>query len=931
MFCVDVRAKCILLIVDLVSQTHNNKKDVPRAGHFSEYPIDEVFGVLKSSEKGLTQREAARRLKVYGENTIRRSKRFVWLWRIALQLRNPIVLILLVSSIVLYLIGYTVDAHIILAVLVINLTITFFQERKVSRAFALLRNVDQQYASVLRDGKQIEVAASNLVPGDIVFFKSGSKIPADVRIVQKNSLQVNESILTGEWMPVNKRAITLASQKPLAEQVNMAWKGTTVVTGDGKGVVVGTGGRTAVGDIAKELYEDDAGTPLQQQIRTLAQWIMGLVFLSVFVIVVIAVSQGTPIKDMMITAIAIAIAGIPSGLPAAITVVLVLGMQSALKHNGLVRNMLAAETLGSTTWILTDKTGTLTNGTMALSEIIYADTREVVSDETISSVGRSVVHNAYLATDGKRLHREHSDSGSSDAVFQGTAIEQSLVHACEAVCADVPSRDKRVAYMPFSSSKKYSSAVTREHSGEQYYYAVGAPEIIIDQAERVYTRGAAAALTNAGRDGLREKLAEEAGKGHRVIAVGFTKIDADAAAADEAEHYQQVVEGEDHAITFLALLSFEDAIRDDVPEAVRKIRDSYIALTMVTGDNQHTAFHIAEKSGIVADGDSREFLTGEIIEGLSDEELFTKAKTVKVFARMAPDQKSRLLRVLLDRKEVVAMTGDGVNDAPSLHRASIGIAVASGTDVAKEASDLILLKDSFSTITASITEGRKTIRNLKKILIYLLSTSFSEVILVAGGLLATTVLPITPVQILWANIIEEAFMAFAFAFEKEDADITKRSPRDERARSIISTNVQATIIILAFMTGLFLFGVYIFLSFLTDLSHAQIQTVMFLTVSIDSVFMAISLKRLNKSIFTTNLFDNKWLIIAICAAMAILGVAFITPPLAAVLSVVSVPLWVFLIIPISAFFHITVIEVLKVKMFKRDYPLPAGRRVVHGG
>lgn len=901
-------------------------KDISsQAGHFSEYSEDEVLKTLRSSKKGLTQQEANIRLEKYGQNKIQRKKRFIRLRRIFAQIKNPIVSILLLSSVVLYSIDFVADAYIILAVLIVNVAIAFIQEGKVSKAFEQLRKIDQQYASVLRNGKQIEIAAHNLVPGDIAFFKAGSKIPADIRILQENDLQINESILTGEWAPVNKQVITLANKKMLAEQTNMAWKGTTVVTGNGSGIVVNTGEQTAVGDIAKELYEEEAQTPLQQQIKKLAQWIMGMVVLAVLGIVVIGVLQGIEVNEVIITAIAVAIAGIPSGLPAAITVVLVLGMRSVLQNNGLVRNMLAAETLGGTSWILMDKTGTLTNGNMTLAEILYTDGREEVADETISSFGRGVIHNAFLATDGKRLDRKHdnADADADEVVFSGTAIEQALVRACEAVCTETPSRDKRVTYIPFNSVQKYSCAITKEQGGEQYYYMVGAPEVILEQSEKVYKQGKVVTLTDADKKKLQTMLSEEAGKGRRIIAIGSTKIEADADSTTDTEAKDQPdTTQEHHNIAFLAMLSLEDTVRADVPEAIRQIRDTHVTLTMVTGDNQYTALHIAQKAGIISTNDSQETLTGEEVKGLSDEELFAKAKTVRVFARMAPDQKSRLLRVLLDRKEVVAMTGDGVNDAPSLHRASIGIAVASGTDVAKEASDLILLKNSFSTITASIFEGKKIIRNLKKILIYLLSTSFSEAILVAGGLLATAALPIHPIQILWANIIEEAFMAFSFAFEKGESSSIKYSKKSDPKGNIISKNIKHAIIIIAALTGLFLFGMYLFLHKFTALSPEQIQTAMFLTVSIDSVFMAMSLKRLDRSIFTTNLFDNKWLIIAIVTSILLLGVVFAVPTLATVLKVVPVPLWVFWVIPISALYHITVIEIIKKVLLREGQPFP---------
>ena len=704
---------------------------------FSEQSGEEVLSTLRSSRSGLSEEESAKRFATYGANKFVRKKKFVLLRRIVTQLKNPIVLILLVSGTVLYFIGgYNIDATVIFAALVINLVITLLQEKKVSRAFEVLHHVDQKYAQVLRGGNKVQVTAEKLVPGDIVLFEAGANIPADVRILEENNLRINESILTGEWMPVHKKAVTLVNQRHLAEQVNMAWRGTTVVAGTGCGVVVQTGANSAVGVIADHLHDEHTRTPLYLQIQQLAQWIMVFVILSVLLIFCIALLQGVPLVQTIITAIAIAIAGIPSGLPAAITVVLVVGMQSVLKSNGLVRNLLAAETLGSTTWILTDKTGTLTNGQMTLSEIITADTREAVNDTTISPFGRSVVLNAYMATDGKRIQR----SGEvPETTCSGSSVEQALVAACEAVCTPSPSRQQRVAYIPFDSRTTWSAALVRSQGGSMRSYIVGAPEAILRESKTFYRKERVTTLTTKDRKHLEATLSDEGEKGRRVIAIGFVNIPD--TAGDDPENYLTAMESYKGEVTFVAFLSLEDTIRDDVPESITYIRNSHINLTMVTGDNEHTARYIAKRSGIVRDGDSEEVLLGDDVRKLSDEELLVKARTIRIFARMLPDQKSRLLRTLLESGEVVAMTGDGINDAPALHRASIGIAVASGTDVAKEASDLILLKNSFSTITASIVEGKKIIQNLKKIVIYLLSTSFSEAILVAGGLLATAALP----------------------------------------------------------------------------------------------------------------------------------------------------------------------------------------------
>ena len=899
----------------------NERESFSLSESFSQQTDDEILRSLRTSQGGLTQDEAGKRLKWYGYNTVEIKQRFILLFRIFSQIKNPVVAILFVSGIFLYGIGNIFDAYIIFAALFINLIITLLQEQKASRAFDLLRSADKQYALVLRDGQKIEIPSEKVVIGDIVFFGAGDRVPADVRILQQNNLRIDESTLTGEWVPVSKQSISLVGERPITEQINMAWKGTTVISGIGSGVVVQTGAQTAVGGLAESLYEQETKTPLQVQTQRLARWIMALVILCVLGIVFIATIQNLEFGQIIITAIAVAVAGIPSGLPAAISVVLLVGMRSILRQNGLVRNMLAAETLGATTWILTDKTGTLTSGEMTLSEIIYVDGRESISDVEISPFGRGVIFDAYIATNGNRLQRSSEDENLT--IFSGSSIEQAIVRACESVCTTTPSRDSRIAYLPFESKNKYSSALVYGQGNDIQRYIVGAPEVIIEQSERALRQGGKDSIlfTDQEREKMGQLLATEAGKGQRIIAVAsiaqtivdekrITEIGEDA-------YYQELLKSGEGEISLVALLLLEDTVRSDVPDAVKHIRNSFVGITMVTGDNQHTALYIAKKSGIVGLNDTDEVLSGGEVSKLSDDELFAKAQYVRVFARMLPDQKSRLLRVLLERNETVAMTGDGINDAPALHRASIGIAVASGTDVAKEASDLVLLKNSFSTIATSIIEGKKIIINLKKVLVYLLSTSFSEAILVAGGLLMTATLPITPIQILWANIIEEAFVAFAFAFEKEGADSTAFNPRDKEASSIISQGVRRAILILSVLTGIFLLVVYFFLSSYSSLSAEQIQTVMFLVVSVDSIFLALSLKRLNKSIFTTSLFDNWWLLGAIVVSILLLIVAFITPPLAAILSIIPVPLWVFWMVPISALFHISVIEILKVILFKK--------------
>lgn len=678
---------------------------------FSTHTRSDVLTQLRTSESGLSRKEASRRSKLYGLNKIGKEKRFVWLYRIIRQLKDPVVLVLLVAGILLLLIGqeYRVDAYFIFIALVINLVVAALQEGKVSRAFELLRDANPLHARVMRDGVFVELPSESLVPGDIIYLNAGSKVPADTRLLWEDGLKADESVLTGEWEPVSKQAVALTNERPIQEQVNMVWKGTTIVAGKGRGVVATTAMHTMVGKIAEDLYGTGDQTPLQQQIQKLARLIMQLVFGAVFLIILIAILQNIPLVEIAIVAIAIAIAGIPSGLPAAITVVLVVGMQTVLRRNGLVRNLLAAETLGSTTWVLSDKTGTLTKGEMSLAEVIFMDTNESIDTNNPSPQIQNAVFGALLATDGRRFNTD-----TAGTTLSGTPIEKAIVRACEQVCENGAVRDMRVAYIPFSSKTRYSAALVRKQSGDFRQYIIGAPETILEKSERIQHGNQTRMLTTAQRAQLEEKLMHEAEKGRRVIAIATNTLQIKD--TDDESTLRTALENNSDDIAFLAFLSFEDGIREDVPEAIKHIRKSHVTVSMVTGDNQHTALQIAKEAGIVCHGDSEEVVLGSEIPTLTDEELFVKAQHVRVFARMLPSQKSRLLRVLLEHGEVVAMTGDGINDAPALHHASIGIAVSSGTDVAKESSDLILLNNSFSTITASITEGKKIILNLKKLL-----------------------------------------------------------------------------------------------------------------------------------------------------------------------------------------------------------------------
>ena len=777
----------------------------------------------------------------------------------------------------------------------------------------MLQNQDTSKAKVLRNGKEILVESEELVPGDIVFINKGDKIPADIRILKENSLEINESTLTGEWAPTSKQATTLTIKRPIAERINMLWKGTIAVGGKGRGVVVATGKNTAFGKFAEELKGEKTLTPLQKQTKSLARLIMFLITVAVLLIVGISLLKGIALNEIILTAVAIGIAGIPSGLPAAITIVLVIGMRTIFKNNGLIRNLLGAETLGSTTWILTDKTGTLTEGKMSLSEIIYIDKKERINNNEITPKGREIIFNSFLATDGNKIPEKDGFK------FTGKPVEQAFYKACEEVCTIDKTREKRIAFLPFDSELRYSSSLIKEQSGEMTYLIIGAPEVIIEKSKRLEQNNKNILFTTSLKNKLLEINKKEGVEGKRTLALAkatFNENIDDNFNNLPPDSQRKYLLPDKKELVFLSLLSINDVVREDVSKSVKLIRDANIKISMVTGDGSTTALSIAKESGILKNTEEDLVLEGDEIDKLDDLALFETAKRVKVFARMLPNQKARLLKVLLEQGEVVAMTGDGVNDAAALQRASIGIAVESGTDVAKESADLILLKNSFSTITDAIVEGRRIITNLKKITTYLLSTSFSEAVLVAGGLLFFSALPIVPVQILWANIIEEAFISFAFAFGKEVEDIKGLDPHDESVNTIISKNVRKMIIILSITTGFFLLSLFAFLNYFTNFSIEQMQTVMFVAVAIDSIFLALSIKNLKTPIYKANLFDNVYLIGAILISILIFTLVFLIPELSVLLHIEKLPLGVFWIIPIAGIFHIFVVEIIKLRLFR---------------
>jgi P-type Ca2+ transporter type 2C len=874
--------------------------------------VDEIRRLLAVDlSAGLSQSEVARRQTLYGTNTLVGSKESTIFDKIFSQFKSSLILILIVAGVVTFFLEEYIDTWVIFFAVVINVVIGTLQEERASKAFEKLNASQVRHALVIRDGKQQNILAEKLVPGDLVLLQGGYFVPADIRIISGKELKVNEAALTGEWLAVSKVSEKINIDLPLAEKRNMLWMGTLIESGYGQGVVTATGKQTEIGQIALSLGSiDEHVTPLQKNIQRVAQFLSFVVAGTLAFIMVLGVIQGRELEDMLLIAIATAVATIPSGLPAAVTVVLAIGMESILKRGGLVRNLVAAETLGATTVILTDKTGTLTEAKMKLTALLsYAGIR----DKKIAPLDDNhfLLELAVLTSDA---FIEEAQDAPTKLTVHGRPIEKAIVlSGLEAGVSQelLLQNFSRIDYLQFTSTRRFGASLHTNKSKKLNRLIIsGEPEKLLNAAQYIRIDGKRVKITPHEHKRLLQTLSEKTSEGKRIICIVYRDAAMSEITVDESNP-DILLKG----TTFGGFLAFEDPIRTDVAEAIAEVRGAGAHVIMLTGDNPETAHYIASQVGITQPGDEL-VMRGNEIDDLSDHELYGKLQTVRVIARSTPAQKLRIATVLKNSGEIVAMTGDGINDAPALRAANIGVAVGSGTEVAKEASDLVLIDNSFSIIVAAIEEGRRIIDNLKKIVAYLLSTSFSEIFVIGGALILNGPLPLVPAQILWANIVEEGLMSFAFAFEGKDPNAMKRNPRSAASRNILTKQLRKLIVLVSVVTGILLVGIYAWLS--PILPEAELRTVMFAALSLDAIFFSFSLKSLDTPVWKINLFTNKYLLFALITSIVLLFLALTWPPLMTLLSTTPLTNFEKLLLVGIGIINLITIEVIKYIFFERE-------------
>lgn len=838
--------------------------------------VSETAETLGSdTDKGLEEKEVSSRLGLFGPNSFGKAKVPSVFSIFIRQFQSPLIIILIFASIATIILREWADASIIIIAVAVNTFLGFYQERKAERAIADLSSYIQERARVIRDGKEMDVDASTLVPGDLIHISFGMRVPADARVVSTQNLSVDEAILTGESIPVTKEAGSVSEAAIVTERKSMVFGGTFVAEGSAHALVTATGSSTEIGNLAQLVAETrQERTPLQKAVFALS-WIIAIgISLIVTGIFAFGVSRGEPVVDMFVVSIAVIVGAIPEALPVGLTAVLAIGIQRIASRKGIMRNLVAAETLGSTSVIMVDKTGTLTEAKMKLTDVILID-------ELVSRRPHDYSQRNFFSDEQKELLRlgvlntdvvvENPDKKPDEWLISGRALEANIVRESAAQGINVfeeAVQNRSRIITPFSSAYKFS--VARE--GDTLV-VMGAPDVLLTKSK-------------IGKDdyvATMKQIEEVSEHGRRVLGIATLQM-------SDTIKSERIKPGSLKDLTFKGILGFHDPVRQDVAETLRKIKGYGVSIVMATGDFKGTAVAVANEIGW--DIKEGQVLTGEELRGLDDKALLGVLPHTRIFARVTPEDKLRIVVLYKKSGEVVAMTGDGVNDAPSLKAADIGIAVGSGSDVAKGIADLVLLDDKLSTIVAAIEEGKRMIMNIRKIFVYLMSNSLDEVILIGGALFAGLALPLTAVQIIWVNLFTGSLPAIGFAFDK-DGDLEKLN---KRKPVIIDNEVKFLTLGVGIFTSVLLFVLYWLMVGVFSVELTIARNVLFMCFASYILAVAFSFHSLRRLLFSYSVSDNKFLVVGVALGFVLLAATMYLPLLQKFFGTAPVPpIWLTLV------------------------------------
>ncbi|MCU0982897.1 MAG: cation-translocating P-type ATPase, partial [Pirellulaceae bacterium] len=821
-------------------------------------PVEGVFSQLEASPAGLSSGEAARRLATYGENELREAERVSPWWLLLEQFKNVLIIILLVATVLSAFLGHAVEAITIAVIVIFAVILGFTQEFRAERAIQALRRMAAPLASVFRDGRESEIPARDLVPGDVILLRAGDRVPADVRLVEAVNLKIDEAVLTGESLAVEKQTAPLTVREaPVGDRRNMGFAGTAVTYGRGRAVVVATGMQTEFGKIAQLLQTVETGrTPLQENLDRVGRKLAHAAFAIVGVIVLLGLWRGQELLEMLIFGVALAVAVVPEALPAVVTISLAMGVQRMVRRHALVRRLPVVETLGSTSVICSDKTGTLTKDEMTVRRILVAGQFMEVSGvgyephgqfswqgqtQEPSPLLRRLLQAATLASDAQIVHVENEGRWH----LQGDPTEGALVVAAAKAGlnkVELEARFPRVDEIPFTSETKRMTTLHAESAGV-VAFCKGAPEVVVPSCGRQLTADGEMPLDKAGRERILDTARSLAGEALRVLAV--------------AQRTGATRENAERDMIFLGLLGMIDPPRPEARAAIQTCELAGIKPVMITGDHPLTAEAVARELGLLKRG---RVVTGPELEMWSDEQLEQAVGEIEVYARVSPAHKLRVVTAWQKQGHIVAMTGDGVNDAPALKKADVGVAMGiTGTDVSREAAAMMLTDDNFASIVAAVEEGRGIFGNIKKYLMYLLSSNVGEIGLMAGATLAGLPLPLSAVQILYVNLATDGLPALALAVDPPETDLMRRRPRDPR-RGIFTAPVVTLMLIGGCWSAVVNLLLFVW-ALRSGRSSEEAMTMTFVSLVLIQFFKAYNFRSDRHSVLRRP-FANRWLNVA---------------------------------------------------------------------
>jgi Ca2+-transporting ATPase len=834
--------------------------------------VKEVEKKLKTSDKGLDPKEAGKRLSRHGPNILPEKRRATSLIIFLRQFKSVLVWILAAAVLISAAIGHTADALIILAILVANALMGFFQEYKAEKSLKALKELAVPKALVMRDGMVTEVLATDVVPGDVVVLEEGEMVPADTRLFRTVGLKMDESMLTGESVPVVKdtRAV---GDVPVTERRNMVFMGTMVTYGRGLGYITGTGSGSEIGKIAEMIRETEETTPLMKKLNRFSKWLGLVIMLLAVAVFAFGFLMGGDFYEMLLVGISLAVAAVPEGLPAVITITLALGLGRMVRSKALIRKLGAVETLGATTVIAADKTGTMTTNEMTVQKAVCCRREYDVTGAGFEPKGRFMSNGSRIDA---RKNRTIQLMSRISALCNNSSLKPGrrwkvlgdptegalLVMAAKAGVKPGIKGYERIGEVPFTSERKRMTAVYKTPKGNVAYMK-GAPEVVVGMCSMVY--GARVSrLTPERKRRILEKVKAMAGEGMRVLALAYT----DRKAKEEPEK----------GLVFVGLVGMIDPPKREVREAIKLCRQAGISTVMITGDHLSTAMAVGKQVGLVA-GDHKQAMTGDELDDLTEKQLSSRIGGIRVFARVSPAHKVRILQALKKKGHIVAMTGDGVNDAPALKDSDIGVAMGvRGTDVARGASDMVLLDDNFASIVKAVSEGRGIYDNIRKFVRFLLSANLDEILTVSIAAFAGMPLPLLPVQILWINLLTDGLPAVALSVDPKEPDIMYRKPRSPKEGIMSGTlgfMVIAGLLAFAGTFSIFLLGMH------NGIPIDKVRTMVFTAIIMFEMIYVFNCRSDTRSLFRNNPLTNKKLVAAVAASillqLMVIYVPFLQP------------------------------------------------------